>query len=95
VEQLVLDRIHLVFLHEDARVGAVELQVDERVHARFRVQNAHQRLGIHRDRCALSPAAVEDRRDESLRAQPPRLILAERFTLLCFEYCFHVSVFFI
>ena len=43
VEQLVRDRIELVFLHEHARVAAIELETDERVDARFRVQDPKQR----------------------------------------------------
>ena len=79
-----VDRIELVFLDEHARVAAVELQADQRVDARFRVQDPQQRLRIDGDldRLALL-GAVDDGRNPSPRAQPPRLVLAASFTFFC------------
>ena len=84
MEQLVVDRIDLVFLDQHARVAAVELQADERVHARLGMQNPEQHLRIDRnlDRLALL-GAVHDGGNTAARAQPPRLVLAASFTFLC------------
>ena len=52
VEQLVVDRIELIFLdeHRVSRLGPVDsLEADERVDARFRVQDPQQRLRIDGD----------------------------------------------
>ena len=93
VQHLVRDRIELVVLDQDAGVaGAGELQRDQRVRARLRVQDLQQRLGLHRNRrvAALAVAAVEHAGHLAAAARAPRLVLAERVARLCFEYRFHV-----
>jgi hypothetical protein len=50
VEELPGDRMELVFLHQHAHVtDALELEGDQRIDARVRAQDVHQRLRIHRE----------------------------------------------
>jgi hypothetical protein len=85
VEQLVIDGVELVLLDEHARVAAVELQADERVHARLRVQDPHQVLRVDGDLHRLAfLGPVEHRGNPPARAQASRFVLASSFTLFCF-----------
>ena len=68
VQELMCDRIELVFAHHHARLAALELQVDQRVRARLGVQDAQQLLGIDGDGDALGKLpllarAVDHRRN--------------------------------
>jgi len=91
VQQVVPHRVELVFLHHDAEVAAVvELQRDQRVDARLRVQEVRQRLGIDRDGLGLAAlAAVEHRRDLPGTAQAARVVAAARITTSGYERGIH------
>jgi hypothetical protein len=96
VEQAVRHRVELVLLHHDARLGALDLQADERVGAAVRVQDAQQLLRIDRHgdtlrRLAIFLGAVQHRRDAAGRTQPVRLVLAAPFSLHRFKRRFHCS----
>ena len=91
MEQLVVDRVELILLDQHPRVAAgvgQPLETDERVDARFRVQDLQQRLRIDGDLERLPLlGAVEHGRDASARAQPARLVLASGLTLLELQCC--------
>jgi hypothetical protein len=94
VQNLVRDRVELVVLHEDARVArAREPQRDQRIRARFRVQDFPERLRLDGNRrgfgLSRSRDPVEDRRHLAAGARPVRFVLAARLSYRSFKYCFH------
>src|SRR5262249_48025833 len=79
--------------YEHARgVRAFELQRNQRVHARVRSQNLHQRFRIDRDRLALTLlAAVQHRRNLAIAPQTAGVVAAESIAANCLNGPCHVS----
>jgi hypothetical protein len=96
VQHFVGDRVELVSLDQHPRVAAAgQLQRDQGVGARFRVQNAQQRARVDRNRrrilCPVGGRAVEHRRHQPPTPRAPRFVLADRVPPCRFEYRFHVQ----
>ena len=85
VEQLVVDRVELVLLHEHlaALADVRAFEPDQRVDAGVGVQDAQEHLGVNGDLGRLPlDGAVDDRGDLPRGAQPARLVLAPGVSLL-------------
>ena len=98
VQDLVRDRIELIFLHQHLRIAAArQLQRDERVGARLGVQNlaaapSDRRQSAVASRLAPSPDdAVEHPGTRPAAARPPRFVLPECVARSRFEYGFHLN----
>ena len=79
VEQLVVDGVQLVFADQHARVArAVELERDQRVDARIRMQDPHQLLRIDGQRLGLGlGAAVQHGGNASLTPESSGFVAAK------------------
>ena len=94
MQQLMRDRVELVVANHDTRLATIELQVDQRVGARFRVENAEHLLRVDGDghslrRLTILAGSVDDGRNPAGDAKAPRFVLASAVTLLCIESCVH------
>jgi len=86
VQHRVLDGVEEELLDQHLRDAlAGDVQPDDRVHTRARVEDARQHLRIDRDGQRAVGAAVEDRRDAAGRAEAPGFVLAAGVAGGCFE----------